>query len=148
MRIFLETHGLASLASFFRKSHYGTWQHPRSKQQHQLDHVLATHSALGRFSDAGSRSGQLIGSDHRAFSCKLRVGLAAQLQRKRVNARSNLARLDYSSLRDKRAAAAFSNNVLERLGLVPPTPPPLSTPLPPPLLSSPLVHCGPLHKQQ
>ena len=65
MRSFLETHALASLASFFRKKHYGTWQHPRSKMMHQLDHILVSRDELKRFRDAGSLPGQLLGSDHR-----------------------------------------------------------------------------------
>ena len=96
LRSFMETHALASLASFFRKQHYGTWQHPRSKLMHQLDHMLVTRAEVKRFTDAGSLRGQLINSDHRPVGCKLRV--AIQLQRKRkVNVRSKLSRLDYSS---------------------------------------------------
>ena len=97
LRAFMETHALASLASFFRKPHYGTWQHPRSKLQHQLDHILISRGELRRFTDAGSLHGQLIGSDHRPVGCKLRV--AIRLQRKRAVAeRSKLSRLDFSSL--------------------------------------------------
>ena len=110
MRSFLETHALASLASFFRKKHYGTWQHPRSKMMHQLDHILVSRDELKRFRDAGSLPGQLLGSDHRPVGCKLRV--AIRLQRKRaVRERSKLSRLDFSSLSEDRLAVAFAHDV-------------------------------------
>ena len=128
MRSFLETHALASLASFFRKKHYGTWQHPRSKMMHQLDHILVSRDELKRFRDAGSLPGQLLGSDHRPVGCKLRV--AIRLQRKRaVRERSKLSRLDFSSLSEDRLAVAFAHDVTSRLGLEPPPP---SPPPPPP----------------
>ena len=118
MRSFIETHALASLTSFYRKRHYGTWQHPRSKLIHQLDQMLVSRSELKRFSDAGSLSGQLINSDHRAVGCKLRV--VTQLQRKRTDAsaRSKLSRLDYTSLRVESNAVSYSEGVLRRLALV------------------------------
>jgi hypothetical protein len=40
LRSFLELHELASLSTFFKKKYYGTWQQPRSKLQHQLDHIF------------------------------------------------------------------------------------------------------------
>ena len=96
LRSFIETHALASLASFYRKRHYGTWQHPRSKLMHQLDQMLVSRSELKRFSDAGSLSGQLINSDHRAIGCKLRIAIQLQRKRAEVSARSKLSRLDYT----------------------------------------------------
>ena len=57
LRSFLELHQLASLASFFRKPHYGTWLHPRSKRLHQLDHIFTSRHDVFRFTDAGSRPG-------------------------------------------------------------------------------------------
>ena len=132
LRAFVETQALALLSSFFKKKHYGTWQHPRSKLQHQLDHFVVTRSALGRFSDSGSLHGQLVSSDHRAIGCKLRVGLAAKMRRKQqATPRAKLARLDYSSLSEERHAVAFSNGVLSRLGLDLTPPPPLPPPPPP-----------------
>jgi len=41
LRSFLELlHTLTSLSSFLKKKHYGTWQHPRSNLQHQLDYIF------------------------------------------------------------------------------------------------------------
>ena len=137
LRSFLELHQLASLASFFRKPHYGTWLHPRSKRLHQLDHILVSRHNVFRFTDAGSCPGQLIDSDHRAVSCRLRV--ATDLQRK-LDPRTRLARLDYTSLYEESAQQAFATGVLNHLQLptLPLTAPsaPLSAP-PPPVPPSP-----------
>jgi len=51
LRSFLEIHDLAALSSFFKKQYFGTWQHPRSKLQHQLDHIFVTKSNLHRFTN-------------------------------------------------------------------------------------------------
>ena len=131
LRTFLETNELASLASFYRKPYYGTWQHPRSKLMHQLDHILVQRCELKRFSDAGSLGGQLIGSDHRPVGCKLRVAL--QLRRRAVTERGKLARLDYSSLRDTDAANGYARDVLARLGFTLPAAPPLASSPPAPI---------------
>ncbi len=73
LRTFLNIHNLVALTSFFKKKHYGTWQHPRSKLQHQLDHIFFSGKDFTRFTDAEScRFGQLIDSDHRAVKCCLR----------------------------------------------------------------------------
>ena len=97
LRTFLETQKLASLASFFNKKYYGTWQHPRSKSMYQLDHILVTRSDLMRFTDAGSVSGQLVGSDHRALRCKMRIRCTLGRSAKPAP-RSLLARLDHAYL--------------------------------------------------
>ena len=87
--------------------------HPRSKLQHQLDHILISRGDLCRFTDAGSwRRGQLLDSDHRAVQCSMRI--VVRLQRKK-DVRSKLARLDASVLRDDPARSAFAHNVLKRL---------------------------------
>ena len=46
LRSFLELRDFTSLSSFFKKKYYSTWQHPRSKVQHQLDHILILKSDL------------------------------------------------------------------------------------------------------
>ena len=82
LRSFLESHDLAALSSFFKKKHYGTWQHPRSKLQHQLDHIFVSKYDLRRFTNCEScASGQLVDSDHRCVQCSLRFLI--HLQRKR-----------------------------------------------------------------
>ena len=128
LRSFLEVNALAALASFFRKPYYGTWQHPASRLMHQLDHMVVSRSAVFRFTDAGSVSGQLIDSDHRATGCKLRIALN-QHKKAPPSRRAELQRLDYSSLRGAdawRERRGFGDAVLQRLGLpaAPPPPPP------------------------
>ena len=134
LRSFLELNQLASLASFFRKPHYGTWLHPRSKRLHQLDHILVTRQDVFRFTDAGSRPGQLhvIDSDHRAVGCTLRI--ATDLQRK-PEQRARLSRLDYGSLYEKDGQQVFATAVVRRLNAYPPLPPlpPSPPPSPPPV---------------
>jgi len=127
LRSFLEVNQLASLASFFRKPHYGTWLHPRSKRLHQLDHILVTRQDVFRFTDAGSRPGQLhvIDSDHRAVGCTLRI--ATDLQRK-PEQRARLARLDYGSLYEKDGQQAFATAVVRRLHASPLSLPVASSP--------------------
>ena len=125
LRIFMETRALASLASFFRKAHYGTWLHPCSKRMHQLDHFIVSRRDVFRFTNAGSaRFGQCIDSDHRAIECKLRIALG-QHRKAPVSARGLLTGLDYSSLRGQeglQARHAFSCDVVRHLGLPPPLP--------------------------
>ena len=129
LRSFLELHQLASLASFFRKAHYGTWMHPRSKRLHQLDHILVARCDVYRFSNAGSRAGQLIDSDHRAVSCTLRITTGFQ---RKPDQRAQLSRLDYTSLYQESEQTAFACAVLNQL--LPSTP---SPPLPSPPSTSP-----------
>ena len=76
-----ETRELESLASYFRKRWYGTWLNPFSKREHQLDHFIVEKSEHRRFMDAGACSGQLIGSDHRGVSCRLRIATALERRR-------------------------------------------------------------------
>ena len=113
LRSFLNMNNLVSLSSFFKKKYYGTWQHPASKLQHQLDHVFTSRSDLKRFTDAGGCSGQLIDSDHRAVKCSLRAAL--RLQKKPQKNRDMLTRLDLEPLRDKDIAEKFSKKVVSAL---------------------------------
>ena len=135
LRSFMELHQLASLASFFRKAHYGTWMHPRSKRLQQLDHIFVSRSEVYRFTDAGSCSGQLIDSDHRAVRCTLRISTGFQ---RKPDPRARLSRLDYTSLYQESDQKAFACSVLDHLRTqLPPTSPP---PLPsPPSASSPPI---------
>jgi hypothetical protein len=42
LRTFLNIHNLVAFTPFFKKKHYGTWQHPRSKLQHQEDRIFVS----------------------------------------------------------------------------------------------------------
>ena len=117
LRSFLALHGLALLSSFFKKQYYGTWQHPCSKHQHQLDHNFVLGADVKRFKDAGScRFGQLIDSDHRVVRCSLRF--AVHLQGK-LDPRARLTRLDYTPLLEPDIHELFSDKVVSSLGQSP-----------------------------
>ena len=116
LRTFLESHQLASLASFYGKAHYSTWQHPRTHRGYQLDHLLVSCSDRRRFADAGSCPFQLIASDHRAVGGRMRF--ATSLQR-RPDPRADMLRPDYSALSSPAGQEAFARDVLARLGVLP-----------------------------
>ena len=119
LRSFLELHDLAALSTFFKKKHYGTWQHPRSKLQHHLDHIIVSRRDLKRFTDAGCCYGQLIDSDHSAVRCKLRF--SARLRRKPADPRARVCKLDFAPLRERNErgvpenACVFAQKVVDRL---------------------------------
>ena len=76
LRVFMETHQIAALSTFFNKIKkyifpLRTWTHTDSKCSYQLDHIFTLRENLRHFSDAGSVSGQLIDSDHRAMKATL-----------------------------------------------------------------------------
>jgi hypothetical protein len=91
---FLAQYRLAAISTFFEKQRYGTWVHPRSKKAHQLDHILTEHHQLMRFSDCGVAS-QLIGSDHQAVRCRLKV---VSRLRRIVSQRDKVLKKDFSVL--------------------------------------------------
>ena len=91
---FLASNGLRALSTFFKKKHYGSWCHPRSKKLHQLDHILVESKDFNNFTDCG-RSTQVVSSDHMPVRCKLR--LESNLKRA-VTDRNKMLRKDFSSL--------------------------------------------------
>ena len=52
LKAFLNLHNLVALTSFFKKKYYGTWQHPRSKLHHELDHIFVEGKDFMRFTIA------------------------------------------------------------------------------------------------
>ena len=54
---------------------HGSWRHPRSKQLHQLDHLLISRSDLCRVRDAGiwNKLELTVESDHAPFQMQLRI---------------------------------------------------------------------------
>ena len=102
LRVYLETHQLCALTSFFPKKHdYTTWTHPCSRLGYQLDHFFVFRKDLRRFRDAGSMASQLIDdSDHRA----LRASLDCKGPKKKKivrDARQTLGRLDHTRLQSQ-----------------------------------------------
>ena len=110
-RNFLAVNNLVSATTCFQKKNYGTWQHPRSKKLHQLDHVIVCREKLKCLLDAGITT-TILDSDHRAIRCKLRLQLK---MKKKTDARSKLTHLDYSGLKDTDTASMFCLQVKENI---------------------------------
>ena len=106
-RAFLENNGLLALSTFFRKRSYGTWELPRSRKMHQLDHILVEGDGYCRFSDCGV-SDNLLDSDHRAVRCKLRC---IRRLKKKAEPRQLIQRYDLARLDDKRLAKSMCDKV-------------------------------------
>ena len=53
MRTFLCINDLIACSTYFQKRNYGTWQHPRSKKMHQIDHIITAKSNFKCFTDTG-----------------------------------------------------------------------------------------------
>ena len=67
-----ETMNLIAITTYFQKSSYTTWTHPRSKLPHQIDHLISEKPNFCRFTDAFLTK-PLVDSDHLAVKCKLRI---------------------------------------------------------------------------
>lgn len=91
---YLATREYAAVSTWFPKRSYGTWIHPRSRLQHQLDHVVTEQRDKKKFLDCGVRR-PLIGSDHRGICARL---CASSRVKKTSCARRSLLTLDYSYL--------------------------------------------------
>ena len=112
MRTFLSTNNLVAASTRFKKPNYGTWQHPRSKLNHQIDHIITARNCFKCFTDTGITT-PILDSDHRAIRCKLR--LACRL-RKKSDLRSKLTCLNYDKLNDPQTASKFQRRVRESIG--------------------------------
>ena len=108
-RNFLAVNNLIAASTCFEKKNYGTWQHPRSKKLHQLDHFIVSRDSFKCVLDAGITA-PIVNSDHRAIKCKFRLQLK---MKKKTDARSKLVQLDYSKLKDTDTARMFCNQVKE-----------------------------------
>ena len=97
LRVFMETHEIAALSTFFNKKYYSTWTHPVSKCAYQIDHIFTLRENLRHFADAGSVSGQLVDSDHRAVKATLRSLVAPKKKKVFKDDRHKLMRLDCHS---------------------------------------------------
>ena len=110
-RSFLEVNNLAAVTTFFQKKQYSTWNHPRSKKPHQIDHFITEKSSISRFLDAGCTS-PILYSDHLGISCKLRI--CARLKKRSLNNRQQLLRLDASKLKEEETRLQFCRSVREQ----------------------------------
>ena len=91
---YMATHEYAAASTWFRKRSYGTWLHPRSRLQHQVDHFVCEQSERKRITDCGSNR-PLLGSDHRGVS--LTIDLSSRVK-KTSDARSRLLGRDFTCL--------------------------------------------------
>jgi hypothetical protein len=63
LRTFMGLHGLVAGSTHFKKPTHGTWVHPRSRRQYQIDHFLMMAEDFKRVQDCGCRK-PVIDSDH------------------------------------------------------------------------------------
>ena len=108
---YLATNELIATSTCFQKRNYGTWQHPRSKKLHQIDHFIVTASACKSVLDTGITV-PILDSDHCAIRCRLRV--MSRLKR-RTEMRQKLIQLDYSTLHDNKTSATFCQAVVSNV---------------------------------
>ena len=111
LRTYLATNNLLAASTYFKKRNYGTWQHPRSKLLHQIDHFLVSESSFKCVMDCGITE-PILYSDHRAIKCRLRVMCRLK---KKTDLRQKLLRFDHSMLRDDNVSAAFCEEVLNNV---------------------------------
>ena len=112
---YMAINNLIALTTCFRKSQYGTWIHPRSKLQHQIDHFLTDKCHAQRILDAGVTE-QLIDSDHRAIVCKIRIMFRLK---KKSSPRQRLLQIDYSSLAEPALQQVFCRKVFDNYNTKP-----------------------------
>ena len=111
LRSYLDINNYVALTTYFKKSAYATWIHPRSKKPHQIDHFLTEKSQFCRVVDAG-RTDPVLGSDHLAVMCKLRI--AVRLKKRNRSPRQQMLKLDTTVLRDSERSSNFCKLVAEK----------------------------------
>ena len=100
-----------AVTTYYKKNHYTTWTHPRSKSPHQIDHIITQKYDFCRFIDAGATS-PLIFSDHKAFMYKLRI--SAHLK-KQSTPRQKLSKLNHDYLNSHNSKTLFCQSILNEL---------------------------------
>ena len=58
-------HPLRIMSTYYKHKTYGTWQHNRTKQWHQIDHVLASRRTAAMFTNVKVMAGLDFDTDHR-----------------------------------------------------------------------------------
>ena len=112
-RSYLATRNLVAASTCFKKRNYGTWQHPRSKLMHQIDHFIVANSSFKCVFDAGITEPMLY-SDHRAIKCRMRVMCRLK---KRTSIRQKLIRFDHSKLNDEHVSSVYCQEVANNLSV-------------------------------
>ena len=109
-RSYLSINNLSAMTSCFKKNDYGTWIHPRSKKQHQIDHFIVNREMRHRIRDAGVTA-CLLDSDHRAIFIKLKI---MKRLKKKSDPRSKMTNLDISALSDVTKRNNLCENVARK----------------------------------
>ena len=112
---FLETHNLIALSTYFRKKSYATWNHPRSRLPHQIDHIIIQKNDFKRFIDCGNYN-PLISSDHISVRCKIRLVVSF---RKTQTPRQIISKLDSSVLINRDISQSFNQQVVHHFNRSP-----------------------------
>ena len=105
---FLEINNLVACSTYFRKKNYATWRHPRSKLQHQIDHIIDFSRIIDVFV-----SKPLLDTDHLSVRMKLRIASCLYRKSQRKVA---LSKFDSNKLiTDQATRNNFNNALAEKL---------------------------------
>ena len=107
---YLSMGNMRAVTTFFKKKNYATWNHPRSKLPHQIDHIITSSKDLVKFTDAGLTD-CLVDSDHRAVKCSLRI---MKRLKKQATPREMLNKLDYSLLKNPETEKKLCSTFCEK----------------------------------
>ena len=108
---YLAINNLKVATTSFKKKHYATWIHPRSKKLHQIDHFIVNREMFHRIIDAGWTL-QLLDSHHYPIFMKLRI---MKRLKKNTQSRSRMLNLDYSILNSHQNRVNFCEEVLNNI---------------------------------
>ena len=111
-------HPLRIMSTYYKHKTYGTWQHNRTKQWHQIDHVLASRRTAALFTNVKVMAGLDFDTDHRLVRTSLRVmrrcrQKTGSIQSARLVRNPNL---DLSKLRDESIAKQVNSEFSELVG--------------------------------
>ena len=105
---YLSINRLIAMTTYFKKNDYGTWIHPRSKKQHQIDHFIVNRDMTPRIRDAGVTA-CLLDSDHRALFVIVKI---MKRLKKKSEPRSKMTRLDITALSNISTRNSLCENVV------------------------------------
>ena len=100
-------HQLTITGTLFRQKdkYKTTWQHPRSKHWHQLDHVLVRQCDIQDVHSTRVMRGAECWTDHRLVRCKLSMHIQAS---SRGRGPSTVKKLDVNRLKDPTVSSNFN----------------------------------------
>ena len=112
-------HQLTITGTIFRQADKfkTTWQHPRSKHWHQIDHMLVRQRDIQDVHSTRVMRGAECWTDHRLIRSKLALHIQAP---KRNNKLTTVKKLDINRLKDPSVKAAFNTDMEIALGQLTP----------------------------